>query len=204
VREDLKDRLVSVVVEKARSLPAESKTMKIRYLSYGALEAGLPDIARSPRDRGTLELIVRRPSSGRREVLDAGTLDVDEGLVGDRWSAGKRRRVNQLTLINARLIALVAQTRERWALAGDQLYVNFDLSRAHLPAGTRVAIGAAEIEVSPEPHMGCRLFRERFGDDAQRFVNSGVGLEWQLRGINAWVVKTGVVRVGDEVRALGE
>jgi MOSC domain-containing protein YiiM len=176
--------------------------MEVPHLCYEALEAGLPAIERSPRERGTLAMIVRRPMRGRREVLDAGMLDVDEGLVGDRWAAGKRRRSEQITLINARLIALVAQTRERWPLAGDQLYVDFDLSRAHLPAGARVAIGAAELEVSPEPHMGCRLFRERYGDDAQRFVNSDVGLELKLRGVNAWVVKAGLVRVGDDVRAL--
>lgn len=183
-------------------LPAD--VMQANHLTYDELEAGLPDIERSPRERGTLVMIVRRPLRGQREMLDVGTLDVDEGLVGDRWSVGKRRRAEQITLINSRLIALVAQTPQRWPLAGDQLYVDFDLSSAYLPAGSRIAIGAAEIEVSPEPHMGCRLFRERYGDDAQRFVNSEIGLARNLRGINAWVVKGGSVRVGDEVRALVE
>ena len=105
-------------------------------------------------------------------MLEAGALDVEQGLVGDRWALGKRRRVNQLTLINVRLLALIAPARERWPLAGDQLYVDFDLSAEHLPPGTRVAIGAAEIEVSAEPHLGCRLFRERYGEDALRLVNS--------------------------------
>jgi hypothetical protein len=172
------------------------------HLGYAELLAALPTIERSPRERGTVELIVRRPRKGQREVLDAARLDVDEGLVGDRWALGKRRRVEQLTVINSRLVALLAQTRDRWPLAGDQLYVDFDLSAEHLPPGTRVAIGAAEIEVSPEPHMGCRLFAERYGRDAQRFVGSEVGLALQLRGINAWVVESGEVRVGDDVRAL--
>ena len=166
------------------------------------LEAGLAEIARSPRERGTLAMLVRRPASDVREVLDTGVLDVDEGLVGDRWALGKRRRVNQLTLINARLIALVAQTRDRWPLAGDQLYVDFDLSVEHLPPGTRVAIGMAEVEVSPEPHMGCSKFRARYGKRAQAFVNSPQGAALRLRGLNAWVVKSGTVRVGDDVRAL--
>jgi hypothetical protein len=171
-------------------------------LSYDELVAALPKIELSPRDRGTVELIVRRPSKGQREVLEACRLDVDEGLVGDRWALGKRRRVEQLTLINSRLVALLAQTRDRWPLAGDQLYVDFDLSLEHLPPGTRVAVGAAEIEVSTEPHTGCRLFAERYGRDAQRFVGSQQGHALQLRGINAWVVKSGDVRIGDEVRAL--
>lgn len=173
----------------------------VRHRGYAELAAALPELARSPRERGTVELIVRRPSSGRREVLDVGVLDVDEGLVGDRWALGKRRRVNQLTLINARLVALLAQTRDRWPLAGDQLYVDFDLSGEHVPPGTRIDVGSAQIEVSPEPHTGCRLFAERYGRDAQLFVGSEQGLALSLRGINAWVVKRGEVRVGDEVRA---
>ncbi len=175
--------------------------MTMQHSRYAELEAALPEIERSPRERGTLSLIVRRPSSGEREVLATATLDVEEGLIGDRWARGKRRRVNQLTLINARLVAALARERDRWALAGDQLYVDFDLSSAHVPPGTRLTIGAAEIEVSPEPHTGCRLFAERYGRDAQRFVGSERGRELALRGINAWVVKGGEVRVGDEVVA---
>jgi hypothetical protein len=176
--------------------------MRVEQSSPAQLEAGLDEIVRSPRERGSLVMIVRRPTSGEREVLDAATLDVEQGLVGDRWARGKRRRSNQLTLINARLLALLSPDRERWALAGDQLCVEFDLSSEHLPAGTRVAIGSAEIEVSAEPHLGCRLFRERYGAAAQRFVNSSTGRALQLRGINAWVVKSGDVHVGDDVRAL--
>lgn len=174
--------------------------MNVRHRSYAELEAGLAEIERAPRERGVLELIVRRPVRGEREVLTVGELSVDEGLVGDRWGQGKRHRENQLAIMSSRVVALLAQDRERWPLAGDQLYVNLDLSAEHLPAGTRVAIGTAEIEVSPEPHMGCRLFRERYGPDAERFVNSTVGRALQLRGINAWVVKGGEIRVGDAVR----
>jgi hypothetical protein len=176
--------------------------MTVRHLSYAEIMAALPEIERSPSERGTLSLIVRRPSSGQREVLDAGTLDFEEGLLGDRWALGKRRRANQLTVINTRLVELLAQSRDRWPLAGDQLYVDFDLSVEHVPPGTRIAVGAAEIEVSPEPHTGCRLFAERYGRDAQRFVGSERGHALSLRGINAWVVKGAEVRVGDEVRAL--
>ena len=174
--------------------------MNERYRSYAELTAGLAEIERSPREHGVLELIVRRPVRGEREVLTVGELSVDEGLVGDRWGQGKRHRENQIAVMSSRVVALLAQDRERWPLAGDQLYVDLDLSTEHLPVGTRVAIGTAEIEVSPEPHMGCRLFRERYGPDAERFVNSTVGRALQLRGINAWVVKGGEIRVGDAVR----
>ena len=178
--------------------------MTASHSSYAELEAALPEIERSPREHGSLSLIVRRPSKGEREVLDAATLDVEEGLVGDRWALGKRWRANQLTVINARFVAALAQSRERWALAGDQLYVEFDLSAEHVPPGTRIRVGAAELEVSPQPHTGCRLFAERYGRDAQRFAGSERGLALSLRGINAWVVKGAEVRVGDEVVALFE
>jgi hypothetical protein len=176
--------------------------VSVRHASYAELDAALPRLEQSPRERGTLSLIVRRPSSRAREVLDVATLDVDEGLLGDRWARGKRRRVNQLTVINTRFVALLAHDRDRWPLAGDQLYVDFDLSAEHVPPGTRIAVGAAEIEVSPEPHTGCRLFAERYGRDAQRFAGSERGMALSLRGLNAWVVKGAEVRVGDDVRAL--
>ena len=148
-------------------------------------------------------MIVRRPRAGEREVLDAAELSVEAGLVGDRWSLGDApRRGEQLTLMASRTVALLAQSRDRWPLAGDQLYVDFDLSAAHVPPGTRLAIGAAVIEVSAEPHTGCKKFRERYGLDAVRFVGSPVGKDLQLRGINAYVVTSGAVCVGDVVQAL--
>ncbi len=172
-----------------------------REVPLAELEAGLDHIRNSPRDCGTLEMIVRRPRSGGREVLDAARLDPDDGLVGDRWGAALPRRLEQqITLMSSRVIALVAQDRARWPLAGDQLYVDLDLCAGNVPAGTRLEVGAAVIEVSAKPHLGCGKFRARFGFDAVRFVNSPNGL--QLRGINARIVSAGDVRVGDTIRKL--
>ena len=145
-----------------------------------------------------------------REVLDEGFLDLDEGLVGDTWkSRGSSRTADgsghpdmQLNVINARLSSLVAGDPDRRALAGDQLHLDLDLSQANLPAGTRLALGGAVIEVTKIPHSGCAKFRARFGADALRFVNSHVGRELRLRGLNARVVVAGTVRRGDEVRKL--
>ena len=169
------------------------------------LEAGLDEIRRSPAEAGTVELIVRRPAENEREVLDEADLGVGEGLVGDRWGLGGGRRRNvdmQLTLMNARVIALVAGERERWALAGDQLYVDLDLSRENLPPGTRLALGSALIEVTDELHAGCAKFTARFGKAAIRFVNSPNGRALRLRGMYARVVEPGAVRQGETIRRL--
>ena len=171
-----------------------------RELTLAELEAGLDHIRASPLDVGTVEMIVRRPRSGEREVLQSARLDPAAGLVGDRWGAVMPPHGEQLTLMNSRTVALIAQDRARWPLAGDQLYVDLDLSVANVPPGTRLVVGGAEIEVSAEPHTGCRKFRARFGLDAVRFVGSKAGQELQLRGINATIVAAGDVGVGDPVR----
>jgi len=164
------------------------------------LEAFLDDIRQAPADAGPIEMIVRRPAMGRREAIDEGTLDPDVGLVGDNWSARTADagfRENQVTLMNSRAAAAIAVTRDRWPLAGDQLFVDMDLSTSNLPPGTRLALGDALIEISSVPHTGCAKFAERYGSRALRFANVGEGAELRLRGVNARVVTGGSIRVGD-------
>ncbi len=176
-----------------------------RHLSKEELEAGLDDVRRSPKDRGELKLIVRRPDIGGREVLEEGELDTVVGLKGDTWPIRGSSRTDdgsshpdmQLNIMNARVVALVAQDESRWPLAGDQLFIDMDLSDANLPPGTWLAVGSAVIEITTQPHNGCGKFVERFGLDAMKFVNSAVGKELHLRGVNAKVVRPGVIRVGD-------
>lgn len=180
----------------------------MNHLAMVELQAGLEKIRQSPKDRGVLELIVRRPKVGSRELLQEGQLDTVEGLVGDNWrtrgssltSDGSAHPDMQLNIMNSRVVALVAQQPERWALAGDQLFVDLDLSAENLPPGTRLALGTAVIEVTKQPHTGCSKFVERFGLDAVKFVNSDEGKRLHLRGINARVVLPGAIRVGDIVR----
>jgi MOSC domain-containing protein YiiM len=175
------------------------------HVSAAELEAGLPEIKLAPASEGTVELIVRRPAEDEREVIEEAVLDLNEGLVGDRWwvnarMSGAADTSNQLTLMSARVIALIAPDRDRWPLAGDQLYVDLDLRPENLPAGSRLALGSAVIEVTDEPHTGCSKFSGRFGSDATRFVNSRAGRDLRLRGLNARVVEPGRVRAGDTIR----
>ncbi len=179
----------------------------VTHLTQEQLEAGLDEIRRAPADRGTLKLIVRRPEINRRESIDVAELDSAEGLVGDTWIKrgssrtpdGSRHPDMQLNIMSARVIALIAQAPERWALAGDQLYVDLDLSETNLPAGTRLEIGSAVVEVTPPAHTGCGKFVERFGLDAMKFVNAPLGRALRLRGLNARVVTPGTIRAGDAV-----
>jgi MOSC domain-containing protein YiiM len=155
-----------------------------------------------------LKLVVRRPCEGERDVLQEGHLDLTVGLVGDNWKTrgssktpdGSARPDRQITITNARMIALVAREQERWPLAGDQLFVDLDLSASNLPPGTQLAIGSAIIEVTPPPHTGCKKFAARFGEEAVKFMSLPDKKQMHLRGINAKVVQPGIIRVGDVVR----
>lgn len=180
------------------------------HLTTAELEAGLEHIRRSPKDTGVLELIVRRPAMEQREVLEEGELDLAVGLVGDNWrSRGSSRTADgsahpdmQLTVMNARTIALLAREKDRWPLAGDQLYVDLDLGLENAPPGTRLAVGSAVIEITAQPHTGCQKFEARFGREALKLTASAEGKALQLRGRNARVVQPGVIRRGDRVHKL--
>jgi hypothetical protein len=180
----------------------------MNHLAMDELQAGLERIRQSPRDEGVLKLIVRRPKTGTREILQEGQLDLIDGLVGDNWRTrgsfltadGAAHPDMQLNVMNSRVIDLVAQQPDRWSLAGDQLFVDLDLSDKNLPAGTQLALGSAIIEVTRQPHTGCAKFVERFGVDAVKFVNSNEGKQLHLRGINARVVLPGAIRVGDTIK----
>jgi hypothetical protein len=181
-----------------------------RHLSAAELAQGLAGLEPSPRDVGVVRLIVRRPRTGHREVIEEGELDTVAGLVGDNWrQRGSTRTADgsahpdmQINLMNARVIDLIAGHPGRWPLAGDQFFVGLDLGPANVPPGTRLALGSAVIEVTNQPHTGCAKFVERFGLDAMKFVNSPEGRARQLRGINARVISNGRVRTGGPIRKL--
>jgi hypothetical protein len=181
-----------------------------KHLTMAELEAGLDAIRRSPKDEGVIAMIVRRPKVDAREVLEEGELDLVEGLVGDTWKVrGSSRTPDgaahpdmQLNVMNARVIALLAREKDRWPLAGDQLFIDMDVSSENLPPGTRLALGSAVIEVTDQPHTGCKKFEARFGLDALKLVNSPLGRQLQLRGVNAKVSQPGLIRVGDFVKKI--
>lgn len=182
----------------------------MKHLTIEELEAALDHLRQAPKDEGVLQLIVRRPDIDQREVLEEAELDPVGGLLGDNWSIrgsskttdGSAHFGMQINIMNARVTALVAQDKERWQLAGDQLYVDMDLSKENLPAGSQITIGTAVLEVSPLPHTGCHKFVSRFGMDAMKFVNSSLGKELCLRGINARVIHGGIVKVGHAIRKI--
>ena len=176
-----------------------------KFLTTEELHAGLAAIRQSPENNGELKLIVRRPQINAREILTEAELSIEDGLVGDNWkhrpssrtADGSPHPEMQINIINWRAITLIAQDESRLHLAGDQLFLDMNLSKENLPAGTTLAIGSAILEITSQPHTGCKKFVERFGLDAMKFVNSELGRELQLRGINARVVQSGIIRTGD-------
>lgn len=179
--------------------------IEVKHLTMQELEAALDHLRAAPKNDGVVELIVRRPRTDEREVLEEAELDPVKGLIGDSWCVRPSSRTPdrsphpemQINIMNSRVTALVAQAKDRWPLAGDQLYIDMDLGKENLPGGTRLAIGSAVLEVSPLPHTGCNKFVARFGADAMKFVNSPIGRELCLRGINARIIQGGVIRIGD-------
>ena len=174
----------------------------MKHLTTAEIENGLSEVLESPNDNGVLKLIVRRPQSDEREVLETGELDIEKGLVGDDWLRRDGNHITQLTIMNSRIASLLAQDENRLKLAGDQLYIDLNLTDENLPHGTRLAIGSAILEVTPKPHNGCKKFVERFGLDAMKFVNSPVGKQFHLRGIYARVIQSGTIRQGDTVKKI--
>jgi MOSC domain-containing protein YiiM len=141
-------------------------------------------------------------------MLDSCALSRAGGVHGDNWALGCWKTTDdgrphpdvQVCIMNSRCIAAIAGEKENWAPAGDNLFLDLDLTRENLPTGQRLAIGTAVIEVTAEPHNGCQNFVNRYGRDATVFVNTGEGRRLRLRGIYARVVEDGQVAVGDAVR----
>ena len=190
-------------------------TETVTHRTADELEAFLPELLAAPKDAGTLDLLVRRPGEDEREVLEEGELDLTVGLVGDTWSVRASTRSAdggphpdmQLNVMSSRMVGFLAGEADRVPLAGDQLYVDLDLSHDNLPVGSRLVIGDragrhAVVEVTEQPHTGCAKFVERFGPEAMRFVNGRVGRPLRLRGLNARVVTPGRVRPGDPVEVV--
>lgn len=179
-----------------------------RHRTTVEIEAGLAHVLDAPADGGTVQMIVARPAVGERTVVADAVLDTAVGLVGDCWLHrgsstgvdGAAHPDRQVTLMNARFADLVAGSRDRWPLAGDQLYVDLDIGEENLPPGTRLEIGNAVVEISASLHTGCAKFVDRYGSDAGRFVNVGVGRTMRLRGVNAFVIEGGTVATDDLVR----
>jgi MOSC domain-containing protein YiiM len=175
---------------------------------FVALDRALELIRAAPKDRGTIELIARRPAEGTREIIDRARFNLELGVVGDGWhrrpskKTGAPNLEQQVTIMSSRAIAAIVPDRNDWPNAGDQLYVDFDLSAENVPPGTRLQVGTAILEVSSHPHRGCAKFTKRFGSDATAWVNTEVGRALNLRGVNTQVITAGEARRGDAISKL--
>lgn len=182
-----------------------------QHKTMAELEATLPHILAGPKDEGRIDGIISRPAKGQRNDVSSAMLTFAEGMEGDHWSKGCWRTTDdgdphpdvQICLMMSRCIEAIAGDRANWPPAGDNLFIDMDLTPANTPPGTRLAMGGVILEVTEEPHNGCQHFIDRFGRDACLFVNTGAGKEHRLRGIYGRVIQDGRVSVGDVVRKIG-
>ncbi len=174
------------------------------------LEVGLTQIRDAPSEQGTLRLIVARTEVNERQIVEQGELTLEGGLEGDNWLArgnlhtedGSADTLRQITIMNSRVLELIAGPTKKWPAAGDQLYADFDISETNARSGTHLKIGNATLEVTEAPHLGCHKFRARYGRDALHWVNSETGMALKLRGINTRVIHPGTIRTGDPITKL--
>ncbi len=179
-------------------------------LTFDELMGAWADIDPSPTESGTVEMIVRRPETESREHIQEGELSTVDGLVGDNWLArgssstpdGSAHPEAQITLMSTRIIDIIAQDKDNWDLAGDQFFVDFDLSMDNLPTGSKIQVGSAILEISEKPHTGCAKFAKRYGASARKFVMTDEGKQARLRGVNARVIQAGTVKVNDIIKKL--
>ena len=167
-----------------------------------ALLAGLKTLPPLPADSGNLRMIVRRPAVNLREQLTKTRLTVDEGLPGDAWGRNPKRLPDaQLAVMQWDVAELIANGQSL-TLFGDNLFVDFDISVANLPIGSRLRVGTAVVEVTPMPHDGCSKFKARFGMDAFRFVWEASTRDQNLRGTYWKVVEPGDIHEGAGINIL--
>jgi MOSC domain-containing protein YiiM len=191
-----------VTTTKETAVDSDSVGNPSRFLSLSDLERELHELARSPTDKGRVALIVRRVAGGRREVLDRVEVSADAGVTGDAWGRRPQRDPEmQIAVMQADVAKLIANGQPL-TLFGDSLVLDLDLSASNLPAGTRLRVGGALLEVTAFPHNGCKKFQARFGSDALRFVSMKTLRHLNLRGIYMRVVEPGDVRPGDPVEVL--
>ena len=179
----------------------------MKYVSLTEMESRLGGVLAAPSSAGRVEALVVRPDVDQRESLNQVMFSPGQGVAGDNWltscwkklPSGESDPEVQVAIMNARVIEVLTRDKSLWPLAGDQLFVDFDLSVNNLVVGDRLQVGAAVLEVTAEPHRGCSKFKKRFGEDALTFVNSPQGDAHRLRGVYAKIVTAGEVCVGDSV-----
>ena len=182
----------------------------MKHLTLTEIEAGMDWVLAAPDTVGRVEALVVRPAVDQRVSHTQVMFSPEQGVTGDNWltscwkklPGGESDPEVQVAIMSARMIEVLTRDKSRWPLAGDQLFVDFDLSVVNLAVGNRLQVGAAVLEITAEPHRGCRKFSQRFGAEAKAFVNSKQGDAYRLRGVYAKIVSAGEVRVGDDIRKI--
>lgn len=182
----------------------------MKFVTQPEIDQRLSSVLDSPKDQGTVEMIVVRPFKNQRKTLIHVLFSPEAGVTGDNWKTQCWKKLNdgqsdpdvQVAIMNARMIDMLTDDKAHWPLAGDQLFVDFDLSVTNLSPGDQLQIGDAVLQITAEPHRGCSKFKQRFGELAMHCVNSAQGDAHRLRGIYAKIISAGNVSVGDVIHKI--
>lgn len=172
------------------------------HLSMEQIEKAWAGLPAPPRDSGRLALIVARPADGVRDELASARVTPGSGVPGDRWQRATPDVPRMQLAVMRRDIAELLANGQPISHAGDNLFVDFDLSSESLPTGSKLRVGDAVFEVTPEPHDGCHKFQARFGAAALRFISARDKRDDHLRGVYWMVIQAGTIRVGDTIERL--
>jgi hypothetical protein len=162
-------------------------------------------LSAAPRDSGRIVQLCVRPDVNKRAFPEVLELCPRRGAIGDRWEwrtwmhlpDGSPDPRVQLALMDHRILAFLQDLTGCSHHPGDTCLLDLDLHADRLPAGSRLQIGSAVLEISDVENDACGKFATHYGAEVFSWIRAPANRARRLRGAFARVVQGGLVRNGD-------